>query len=915
MFTGICRYLVLGTIVMATFGTYAASYDDEVGNFYLHGSTGMGNSVTYGGLGDIIKINNLVKNIKANATAFDAFKSTLIKEICMSSKGEVKWSTETVKVTCTEGSPIAADAVKAFRAAHCSGFCQLNGNGFKKCSYNTQNGDYDCICKKGNARTLSAGPDATVAPITPARPAANTPEKSKSGVVQRNAVTASNPVTAPSEIHGRIIDTQEEGLIGASVRIDGTSSGAAADMDGNFTLKVPVGATSLTVSYVGMKSRTFPIDKVPSVIMLHEDSAILNEVVIAACSKDALNTLHATKGLISQTLNKCIPTECMVNYELGGQEYLTDEDGEFELDDDGQKILVQSECIDTNGRDCSPMPENAKIAKLENGQCVIKKCNEPQYKLENGTCVTQVGKDCTAEIKHAVAATYQMDGDSLKCTVSKCDEPGWVPNDKNTKCEESAGPCTDAQLSAVPHAKSGSLRKGQCIITECERGWHISKDGKKCEQAELSEEDSKNKVSELKDNAQKMKDKEQSTANKMLGAAAIGATGIGGMNLMSGMAEQKADDSAEEDMKAYLATFVCDYGQGRNIKGGEMNIDLPGGNALATVVAEYRALAADLKIRKEALGKTPGIEAEVIYDIAETGLYDNVGMGRQSGAYASLSKALMDETSADAKAWAEQKADAASKVKTGAITAGIGAVGGLVGNLAINGGDKNKNKVDEIKNKYDGMQNTDGDTVDTNTDTGSVNSSAAPLGNSGATPEVSNNPVVPQEPVISDNPPVAPVSADEHKDGNNASVPVAGAPEYTPLTEAEMRQKMQKVVNICEGYNRNGVIGKFVIAPEVRPWSDYDTSPHQRAYCIFVKAVTTGGGENDPIISGSATQYQEKLKKFAMDGYVYAPDDARGLRCKTLFQNADLGGIPWHGQDLPTGQSGNYTACEFSYKL
>lgn len=296
--------------------------------------------------------------------------------------------------------------------------------------------------------------------------------------------------------------------------------------------------------------------------------------------------------------------------------------------------------------------------------------------------------------------TDGKDGAKGKCVVSKCVK-NYVPNDAKSGCEQSGGPCPAADIEKVPNATAGELKKGSCYITECGNGYHPSDDGQSCEQAELSEEDSKNKVSELKANAQKMKDKEQSTANKMLGAAAIGATGIGGMNLMSGMAEQKADDSAEEDMKAYLATFVCDYGQGRNIKGGERDIDLPGGNELFDEVNEYKALAADLKIRKEALGKTPGIEAEVIYDIAETGLYDNVGMGRQSGAYASLSKALMDENSEDAKAWAEQKADTKSKIKTGAITAGAGAIGGLVGNLAINSGEKNKNQVDKIISDYD----------------------------------------------------------------------------------------------------------------------------------------------------------------------------------------------------------------------
>ncbi|MDE5615302.1 MAG: carboxypeptidase-like regulatory domain-containing protein, partial [Alphaproteobacteria bacterium] len=295
-----------------------------------------------------------------------------------------------------------------------------------------------------------------------------------------------------SEITATIVDADGEPLIGASATLDGTNQGAVADVDGKFKLQTFDDSKSITIAHMGMKSQTFSIDKVPSVITLQEDSVALKEVVVAICAKSVLDKLHATKGIISQTLNKCIPTECITNYELSGQEYLKDEDGEFELDDENQKILVNSQCIDTNVRDCSPMPEHAKIAKLENGQCVIKKCNEPQYKLEGGVCVNQVGKDCTSRAAHAVAASYQIINGELKCIISKCDEPGWVRDDAGTKCEESDGPCTAAQLAAVTHATSGSLRKGQCIITECERGWHVSKDGKSCEQAELSEEDSKN---------------------------------------------------------------------------------------------------------------------------------------------------------------------------------------------------------------------------------------------------------------------------------------------------------------------------------------------------------------------------------------------------------------------------------------
>lgn len=68
------------------------------------------------------------------------------------------------------------------------------------------------------------------------------------------------------------------------------------------------------------------------------------------------------------------------------------------------------------------------------------------------------------------------------------------------------------------------------------------------------------KISELEEKYNLAVGREQSYANRMLGAVSIGAGGIGGMMLASGIAEQSADAAAERDMSAYLATFRCDYG-------------------------------------------------------------------------------------------------------------------------------------------------------------------------------------------------------------------------------------------------------------------------------------------------------------------------------------------------------------------
>jgi hypothetical protein len=111
---------------------------------------------------------------------------------------------------------------------------------------------------------------------------------------------------------------------------------------------------------------------------------------------------------------------------------------------------------------------------------------------------------------------------------------------------------------------------------------------------------------------------------------------------------------------------------------------------MVALYTEYATLANDLKIRKDALGLRPGIESEVVIDKADTGLYDNVGVGIVGGGYASIARALMNPDGDDAKAWAAQREKTATTLKTGGIVAGTGIVGGAVGNIAINGFDGKK---------------------------------------------------------------------------------------------------------------------------------------------------------------------------------------------------------------------------------
>lgn len=200
------------------------------------------------------------------------------------------------------------------------------------------------------------------------------------------------------------------------------------------------------------------------------------------------------------------------------------------------------------------------------------------------------------------------------------------------------------------------------------------------------EELSTNYQSQLRENATAMKDKEQSTANKMLGGLSIGATGIGGMQLMSGLAEKSSDEAAVRDMDAYNATFMCKVGDIGPQVGYGQNYQLTGYSAeFLSLAQQYRDLAAETKITKEALGLAPGIEAEEILDTASLYFYDQI-----------TDRPDVFDTAAERL----ETGDAADKIKTGAIVAGVGVVGGVAGNLIINK-DAPREQSAQIKNKYE----------------------------------------------------------------------------------------------------------------------------------------------------------------------------------------------------------------------
>jgi TonB-linked SusC/RagA family outer membrane protein len=81
-------------------------------------------------------------------------------------------------------------------------------------------------------------------------------------------------------VKGTVRDSKGEPLIGATVRVSGTTTGTVTDIDGNFTLiNVPTDAT-LEITYVGMKTQVISVNGRTTInVVMEEDAVALEEVV------------------------------------------------------------------------------------------------------------------------------------------------------------------------------------------------------------------------------------------------------------------------------------------------------------------------------------------------------------------------------------------------------------------------------------------------------------------------------------------------------------------------------------------------------------------------------------------------------------------------------------------------------------
>lgn len=125
-----------------------------------------------------------------------------------------------------------------------------------------------------------------------------------------------------SPVKGIVKDQTGEPVIGANVLVKGTSNGVITDVDGKFILSAAKNDI-LIVSFVGFVSQEIPVTGKDLVIVLKEDTELLDEVIVLGYGANTRKQdLSASVGVVSNvdelTVRPVTSTESMLQGQLAG---------------------------------------------------------------------------------------------------------------------------------------------------------------------------------------------------------------------------------------------------------------------------------------------------------------------------------------------------------------------------------------------------------------------------------------------------------------------------------------------------------------------------------------------------------------------------------------------------------------------
>lgn len=111
---------------------------------------------------------------------------------------------------------------------------------------------------------------------------------------------------ATATVRGRVVDTNGEPLIGATIREKGGANGTVSDIDGSFFLSVPDNAI-LQVSFIGYETVEVKVaGRAMLEISLRENTVMLDNVIVTALGleKDESTLAYSTQKIKGEELNR-----------------------------------------------------------------------------------------------------------------------------------------------------------------------------------------------------------------------------------------------------------------------------------------------------------------------------------------------------------------------------------------------------------------------------------------------------------------------------------------------------------------------------------------------------------------------------------------------------------------------------------
>lgn len=116
-----------------------------------------------------------------------------------------------------------------------------------------------------------------------------------------------NLLMMQKKIKGKVTDEKGQPVPGANIVAKGGTASTQTDFDGNFTLELPDGITTIVVTYIGMKQQEVAVGDEPLNIVLVTAGQTLDEVVVVGYGSQSRKTVTTSVSKLDKKVLENVP--------------------------------------------------------------------------------------------------------------------------------------------------------------------------------------------------------------------------------------------------------------------------------------------------------------------------------------------------------------------------------------------------------------------------------------------------------------------------------------------------------------------------------------------------------------------------------------------------------------------------------